>query len=221
MFIMLIAVMMGVIIVTYFIADIQRQTQIEDLETEHITEIGNIHERNENFTDHFLQGSVKMDAAREQREVANYHFDFALFWYNTALRNYNESYITNCCSNCSSAMEQYLISYENFNLSKPLFIKASTYTNSSKYLEILRFYQLFAESGKNITLLRYQASQYLQHAAQNLSAGDLTNVSILMELFNDTILMYEEQLGGYDDYKGQIDDFLFFSSIREDYEGLE
>ena len=114
-------------------------------------------------------------------------------------------------------MEQYLSSHESFNESKPLFAKAATFTNESKYIEILGFYQLFADSGKNITILRYQASQYLQHAVENLSAGDLENYSELIELFNETILLYDEAVGGYNEYKDQIDDFLFFSPIREEY----
>lgn len=217
MFIMLIAIMVGVIIVTYFFADIQRRTQIETLEVEHFTEISDIYERNQNFTDHFLQGSVKMDAGRETREVANYFFDFAMFWYNTALRDFNSTYIAQCIENCTSAMVQYLSSHESFQESKPLFIKAATFTNQSKYLEILGFYQLFAESGKNITMLRYQASEYLKHAVENLSSGDLENYTELIALFNDTLVLYDEAVGGYIEYKEQIDDFLFFSPIREEY----
>ena len=86
-FIMLAAIMVGAIIVTYFIADIANKSKIETLTTEHIVEIQDVHSKSENFTDNFLQGSITIDSAREVREVANLDFDFALFWFNNALVN--------------------------------------------------------------------------------------------------------------------------------------
>ena len=81
MFIMLLAIMVGIIIITYFAADIQHQSTLDTIASQHFTEIQDINSMNENFTDNFLQGSVKMDSAREVREVGNYYFDFALFWF--------------------------------------------------------------------------------------------------------------------------------------------
>ena len=93
MAIMLATVMIGVIIITYFVADIQRRTQIDTLNVVHETRISDITNKNQNFTDHFLQGSLSMDTGREQREVGNNYFDFALFWYNTGLQQDNQSYL--------------------------------------------------------------------------------------------------------------------------------
>ena len=215
MFIMLAAIMVGVIVVTYFIADIMRRSQIETLTIEHEAEMLDVTSRSENFTNHFLQGSVKMNAAREIREVGNYHFDFALFWYTNAVRTIDNTSIRHCIENCTEAMSKYLESYENFNVSQPLFEQAKTFTNTSKYIEILGYYVLFIQSGKNITMLRYTASQYLRAVAENLSLGQLENLTDLMDLFNQTEDMYNDQLGDYNDYGGQIDEFLFFDPIRE------
>jgi len=44
-FVMLFAVMIGVVIVTYFMADIMHQSTIESLTAEHVTEIGTIEEK--------------------------------------------------------------------------------------------------------------------------------------------------------------------------------
>ena len=214
MFIMLLAIMVGIIIITYFIADLQGRTQIESLQSEHVIQIEYINRLNENFTDHFLQGSIIMDSAREVREVGNYHFDFALFWYNTALANLLESYISYCIENCSNAMVNYLASYENFNDSKPYFELASNFTDRQLYITVLEYYVEFAEVGKEITLLRYNASRYLMQAAENLSVGDLENVSMLMDWFNETLLLYGELLEEYDGLKGQIDGYLFFEEDR-------
>jgi hypothetical protein len=38
-----------------------------------------------------------------------------------------------------------------------------------------------------------------------------------MENFSQTEDLYEDELDEYDDYKGQIDDYLFFDEIREEH----
>lgn len=213
MFIMLISVMIGVIIITYFIADINRKTQIENITLEHRTEITDITARHQNFTDHFLQGSLRMDRAREQREIGNYYFDFALFWYTTALHQENNTNLLYCVQNCTIAMGKYTTSYQSFKESKPLFHDAVSFTDNEKYIEILGYYQQFAESGMTITLLRYNASSYLRSIAENLTLGN--NITELLELFNETLFLYDLEVGGYTDLKDILDLFLFFDPIRE------
>ena len=115
MFIMMAAVMVGIVIVTFFIADIVNQSKIETLTEEYVVEIDDINSRNENFTDYFLQGSVTIDSARELREVGNYYFDFAIFWYTTARSNMTNASIDKCIENCWSAMSEYTTSYEKFD----------------------------------------------------------------------------------------------------------
>ena len=217
MLIMLVAIMVGIAIITFFIADIMRRSQIETLAVEHKTEIQDITYKNENFTDHFLQGVVKMDAAREIREVGNYHFDFALFWYSNAFRNTTTTSIDYCVENCTDAMTNYLAAYSDFNESQPFFVEAKTYTNQTKYLEVLGYYVAFAQSGKNITMLRYNASQYLMYVVENLSLGHTENATLLMDLFNQTEAAYNSQVGAYDDSRKQIDEYLFFDTIREQH----
>ena len=226
MFIMLLAIMIGAIIITYFIADIQYSSDLQTISMQHTTQIQDINSNNENFTDNFLQGSVTIDSAREIREIANYHFDFALFWFNNALNDANvwfskqwindtQNLISLCISNCTVAMSTYLNSYEKFGLSQPYFTLAKTYTNITKYVEVLGYYNSFADAGQNITLLRYNASKYLRQAAENLSLGNLDNFSMNYGLFNDTIVAYGGASGGYEEKKKQIDGYLFISEIRE------
>jgi hypothetical protein len=215
MFIMLAAITIGAVIITYFVADIVNRSKIETLTTEHVTEIKDINSINENFTNYYLQGSISMDSAREVREVANYHFDFAFFWYNNALVNTTNLFTQRCIENCTDAMSTYLTSYQKFGESKPYFEKARTYTNKTRYIEVLGYYISFAQSGQNITLLRYKASDYLKRAAENLSLGNMENVTMLMENFSLAEANYTEQLQMYENQKNQIDGYLFFSSIRE------
>ena len=216
MFIMLLAIMVGAVIITFFVADIVNQSTIETIQTEHSIEIEDIHRTNENFTDHFLQGSIKMDAAREVREVGNYHFDFALFWFSNALANTTDVYVQQCIENCTNAMENYYSSYEKFGDAKPYFEQAMTYTEKEKYIEVLSYYVSFALSGKNITLLRYNASDYLMRAVENLSLGEMENFTILYEEFNLTQDMYMSMVGEFEQLKDQIDGYLFFNEIREE-----
>jgi hypothetical protein len=216
MLIMLVAIMVGIVLITYMAADVIRRSQIDTLTVEHSTEIRSINIKSENFTDHFLQGSVKLDSAREIREIGNYYFDFALFWYTNAVKNITENFIHRCIQNCTNASENYMRSYQRFGDSKPYFIEAKNFTNHSKYIEVLGYYVSFAQSGQNITLLRYNASNYLRAAAENLSLGNMANVSMLLGLFNQTAALYNSAAQQYQDQKDQIDGYIFFNEIREE-----
>jgi len=215
MLIMLVSIMVGAVIITYFVADIVNLSKIDTLNTQHTVEIVDINSRNENFTNYYLQGSIKMDSAREVREVANYYFDFAFYWFNNAMTTGNKNLTKQCIDNCTQAMEKYLISYGQFGNSTPYFENAKNYTNKSRYLEVLGYYVGFAHAGQNITLLRYNASDYLRRAAENLSLGQLGNVSLLRQLFNLTEDAYQGAQQDYDNRRQQIDGYLFFSEIRE------
>jgi hypothetical protein len=216
MLIMMIAIMVGVVIITFFLADVVNQTEIDTITYDFQVEIMDVHSRNENFTNNFLQGSILMDSSREIREVGNYHFDFALFWYNTALTNYSDELITLCIFNCSNAMDNYLTSYESFGKSSPFFHEATLFTEKENYIEVLGYYMSFAESGETITLLRYNASRFLRYAAENLSQGNMELVELLMENFSFVQGQYQQALEDYDEKKAQIDGYLFFNEIREE-----
>jgi hypothetical protein len=225
---MLVAIMVGAIIITYFTADIVNKSKIDTLTTEHIVEIRDVHSKNENFTDSFLQGSIVMDSAREVREVANLNFDFALFWFNNALANvsvwYNNEWINNtdnltkkCIENCTEAMIKYLSSYDKFGNSKPYFFIAKNFTERARYIEVLGYYADFSKAGQAITLLRYNASNFLKQAAENLSLGETVVMGLIMENFTMMENMYLDGLGGYEDLKTVIDEYTFFDEIREEH----
>jgi hypothetical protein len=198
------------------VADVIRRSQIETLTVEHTTEIQTITTKNENFTDNFLQGSIKLDSAREIRELGNYYFDFALFWYTNAVKNTTENFIYRCIQNCTNASENYMKSYQRFGDSKPYFIEAKNFTNHSKYIDVLGYYITFVQSGQYITLLRYNASNYLRQAAENLSIGNTANITMLLALFNQTETLYSSGAQLYQDQKDQIDGYVFFNEIREE-----
>jgi hypothetical protein len=215
MFIMLVAIMVGAVIITFFVGDIVNRSQIDSINSQHSIEMTDLNSKNENFTDYMLQGSITLDAARETREVANYYFDFALYWFNLGLNTKNISNARQSMVNCSFAQGQYREAMAGFEHAPPYFLTARNYTNTSKYLEVIGYYIGFAHAGRNITQLRYNASLLLYSAAENLSLGNMQNVTDLMENFSAV----EEQVGGamqdYEGYRQQIDGYLFFSEIRE------
>ncbi|MCX6667765.1 MAG: hypothetical protein NTV74_05970 [Euryarchaeota archaeon] len=215
LFLMLVAIMIGVFIITYFVADIMNRSKIETLTTAHVVEIEDINSKNENFTNHFLQGSITMVSAREIREVGNYHFDFALFWYSNALVNTTQNFIQLCSENCTDAMMSYLASYQKFGESRPYFVEAKNYTDREKYKDALDYYISFSQAGQVITLLRYNASNFLRQAVENLSIGNMENVTMLMENFTFAEANYAGQLQYYEDLRDKVDNsYLFFDTIR-------
>ena len=226
MFIMLAAIMVGAIVITVFVADVINKSKIETLTIEHDFEIQDVQSKNENFTDNFLQGSITMDSAREIREVANLNFDFALFWFNDALAQahvwFNDKWINSTenltkrsIKNCTDAMIKYMASYNKFGESSPYFVGAKNFTERERYIEVLGYYVAFSQAGQKITLLRYNASKFLKLAAENLSLGEIANVTYFMENYSSMEELYLMGLGEYEELKEQIDEYTFFDEIRE------
>ncbi len=228
LFIMLLSIMVGTIIITYFIADIINRSKMEDLSEEittelnikHSEEIKYIYSNYNNFTDHFLKGFTKINSARELRSEGNYYFDLAYFWHNSYLNESDISYFDKCINNCVDAADNYLFSNQRFNESTPYLIISKNYTNDSSYIGLVNYCISFSESGKNITDLRYKASLILKNAIENYSLGDLENASILMENFNALGDIYEEQLLEYTRLETLIDNFVFFEEDRTKSGGL-
>jgi len=215
MLIMLAAIMIGVVVITYFIADIINRSTIENITIQHNVEMVDLNSRYENFTDYCLQGSIKMDSAREVREIANYYFDFALYWFNNALAKSDKNLTGQCIANCTNAMGQYQTAYQNFGKARPYFETARNFTSRAQYLEVIGYYVGFSYAGQNVTMLRYNASDYLRRAAENLSFGHMENVTALMENFTMVEQMVQGATQTYTEYRYQIDGYLFFSEIRE------
>ena len=221
-FIMLLSIMIGVIIITYFLADIKARSEEEEKYT---VEIGNIQQKNFNFTSYFIKSSVILDKARENRAYGNYHFDLGLIWYQSALSVKNNStmnlYKNRGIDNCTNAMPNFYNSYLNFGEANEFFIETKTLTDNEKYIEILDIYVKLTNSGSNLTMLRYKASQYLKYLIENLTfdeeANNVTyseNVSELLDMFNGAIKDYQEEKGEYDDYEDEIDEYEFFDEKR-------
>jgi len=222
MFVMLLSIMIGVIIITYFFADIKARSEEEE---KYNIEIGNIQQKNFNFTSYFIKSSVILDKARENRAFGNYHFDLGLIWYQSALSAKNSSimdlYKFRGIDNCTNGMPYFYNSHLNFKEANKFFLETKLLTNNIKYIEILNIYENLTNSGSNLTMLRYQADQYLKYLLENLTFNEeannvtyLTNVTELLELFDGAIKDYEEEKKEYEEHKDEIDEYEFFDEQR-------
>ena len=224
-FIMLSAIMVGVVIITYFAADIVNRSKIETLTTEYDTQITTINEQNQNFINCFFKASVVLDQAREDRAFGNYHFDLAFLWYNSALYEKNSStlelYKIRGIDNCTESLPYYVNSYGNFEDARIYFKETMSNTTYDRHINIIELYINLTYSGSNLSMHRYNASLYLMYLLENLTFDPLnnsatykTNVSGLLTLFYATMDSYNEELKVYDDIQQAIDEYEFFEEIR-------
>lgn len=225
MFVMLLSIMAGAIIITYFIADLTGRTEWEKKEKGYKKDIVAIKDQSENFTSHFLKSTVILDQAREYRAFGDYHFDLAFLWYNSALSEKNSSlmelYKERGTDNCTNAMPHYLNSYLNFEDAKIYFFDTKNFTENKKYNYILDIYVNLSNSGSNLAMLRYNATKIIMYLTENItydaninSATFLTNVSNLLDLLNTTLINYSNESQKYESYKEVIDEYEFFDEIR-------
>ena len=222
MFIMLLSIMVGAVIITYFYADIERRSEIDTYKEEIKTitsEKEYITSQSKNFTDNFFKSLGSLDLSREYRSEGNTFFDLA------ANINYPQKEYDRVIENCTEAMVQYIISYENFLDTKGYFNDTKAYTkafsgvDAETYIGIINLYIDLSQSGANLCMLRYNASKYLIYIAENLSLyGESANITELFELYNITKdELYFEELFIYNGIKEEIENEYgkFFNPIRE------
>jgi len=225
MFVMLLAIMIGTIIIFYFVGDIVHKSNIDTLNAEHRVEITTLRGKNENFTSYFLKSSGVLDQAREDRAFGNYHFDLGFLWYQSSLLETDseimETYKLRGIVNCTDAMPYYTYSYQNFLQASEFFEETKSYTTYEKYISLLDLYVNLTKTGSELTMLRYNASQYLIYLTENLTfnfdsnnVSFLENVSDLLMLFDEAMLGYGGLLEEYEEYQEVIDEYEFFDEQR-------
>lgn len=223
-FVMLLAIMVGVIIITYFVADIVNRSKMETLTTQYEGEITTVKVKSKNFTSHFLKSSVILDQAREDRAFGNYHFDLGFLWYRSALAERNSSlmdlYKLRGIDNCTNAMPYYYNSHLNFDEAQEYFDDTKSCADE-EYLTILNLYVNLTGLGSQLTMLRYNASRYLMYLTENLtfnagtnSAEYLVNVSGLLGLFDMAMAAYGAMVGEFEEIQDEIDEYEFFEEER-------
>ena len=222
---MLLAIMIGTVIITYFIADLVNHSRLETITTEYKTEITTMSSKSENFTSYFIKSSVLLDQAREDLAFGNYHFDLAFLWYNSALSEKNisnfELYKARGIDNCTNAFPYYINSNDNYRDAKSYFNETKYFTNYKLYLDILELYICLTDSGSNLSMLRYNATLYLMYLTENItydiinnSVMYLENVTDLLMAFSSIVESYNNELNKYNQYQNAIDEYEFFDENR-------
>jgi hypothetical protein len=225
MFIMLFAIMIGAIIITFFIADLVSRGKIEILEesiVKYQSDIVTLKEENENFTSNFIKSSIILDQAGEDRGFGNYYYDLGVVWFSSITSEKNiEIYRSKGIENTTFAMRYYTYSNLNFIDANEFFRKTKNFTNVQKYYEILDLYIDLTDKGAEMTLLRYDESLYLTYLLENITYNSsigaieyLTNVTELLDLFNQTKTQYFTALNQFQEILKQIDAYRFWEDIR-------
>jgi len=227
MFIMLLSIMIGAIIITYFIADLQGNMKIDEINLEHETQISNLQSKNINFTNNFLKSLVVLDQAREARALANYHYDLAFLWYENSLKDTNISDLNEhknyTISNCTIAMPEYQKSHNNFKIAQEKFRTTKDFTDYPSYIEVLDIYDNLTESGARLTMLKYNATQIIKQLVEKITIKIINNtavaafaidVSELLEQLDMTLEMIIAEFGSFESFQEMIDEYEFFDEIR-------
>jgi len=222
MFIMLVTIMIGVVIITFFIADLKARSEEQERYT---GEIEVIEQRNINFTNYFMKSSVLLDKAREDRAFGNYHFDLAFLWYQSALSIKNDSlfelYKIRGIENSTNALPYYEYSHLNFEESGNYFLETKSLTTYPSYLEVLDIYIDLTASGSRLTELRYTASTYLGYLTENLTFdfnnNNVTfqgNMTELLSMFDQIMFAIGAETEIFEGLQDEIDEYEFFDEIR-------
>jgi len=222
MFVMLLSIMIGVSIITYFVADIKARNE-ERIEA--TSQIENLEQKNINFTNYFIRSSVILDKAREDRALGNYYFDLALLWYQSALSEKNQTnmelYKTRAIENSTNSGPNFINSQLNFEEAENFFIDTKSLTDYPDYITVLDLYIDLTESGSTLAKLRYNASFYLIYLAENLTFSEednnvtyLGNMTFILMIFEEIMMQCEEAEQQYEKKQEEIDEYEFFDEVR-------
>jgi len=201
-FVMMLSIMIGVIIITYFIADIMRNNQITEIEEKHIQEIEEIETKNINFTSKYLDSVVSNEKAKDYLANGKINFGVSKGFYGIILDENNETNFMNfrfyILDNCSGALSNFEKSYKNFLDSIKNFNESIEYSDYNLYIKLCRLYLNLSISGYELAYLSYNLSKYLMYLTENLSFldGNIVydeNFTALENLYNQTMQDYLEK----------------------------
>jgi len=218
---LLIALMTIIIIIClifYFFTYNRYNSEIEYLNKTYINEIKSIEEKNNNFNNIFLESLILEDSATRDRLHGNYYFDLARIYYNETLNQLDEikmnEYKNMTKLNCEEAIKIYLISSQNYQISKTFFNKSKKFTDNINYLNLIDIYINLTNSGERLSILRYNASILLQKLSDNITfidgSVDQGNVTILLNLYYQNLTLYNQEILIYEDLLDKIEEFDLF-----------
>jgi hypothetical protein len=205
-------------LIVYFVSYNYYNSEIEYLNKLHLDEIQSIEEKNNNFNNVFIESLILEDSATIDRLLGNYHFDLALIFYNETLKQNDEikmnEYKNITISNCDIANKVYLISSQNYKISKTFFNKSKNYTENINYLNLIDIYINLTKSGEKLSLYRYNSSILLKQLTENITyidgSADQGNVTIILNLFYQNLTKYDQEIEIYEELLDDIEEYDLF-----------
>ena len=205
-------------LITYFVSFTIYNSEINLIYELHNNEIKSIEEKNNNFNNVFLESLILEDSSNRDRLLGDYYFDLARIFYNETLNQNDEikmneyKNITN--SNCEKAINVYLISSENYKLSKIFFNKSKNYTENINYLNLIDIYINLTNSGEKLSLYGYNLSILLKQLTENITyidgSIDQGNVTIILNLYYQNLTYYNQEILNYEELLDDIEEFDLF-----------
>ena len=197
---MMLAFMIALVIITVFVADIMNRSKIEKITYQYETEISYISSQSKKFVDNYTAALAHVDLARESNNDAKYYFDLAIYLYEFSLYQ-------KVIDNCTGAMYYYNISHQEFDISKTLFEQTIEYT-PEYYMSLIGYYIDYVQSGLNLTTHGYEMCEYLKFASENYSQGNNGTGNSQIELMNQMLNMYNNEMITFDNYLTKIKNFI-------------
>ena len=226
MFVMLLSIMVGVVVITFFVADIMKNTALEKQAEEYEVEIEDIQTRNINLLSNILSSIGDLIRSNNYRTEGNYHFDLATIWYSTVLSETNltemEYYKSLIYSACDDASFNYNLSKVNYEVAHLKFQSVLS-QSTEEFEELLTLYVNLTAKGSELAELRIDASKYLRYLTENITIINNTvafenNMTDIQDLLNSTLNDIEELEMQYAEIEEEIEkeyNIIGFSEIRE------
>jgi hypothetical protein len=207
-----------VCLITYFVSFIIYNSEINIIYELHNDEIQSIEEKNNNFNNVFLESLILEDSATRDRLQGNYHFDLAQIYYNETLNQLDEIKMNGIRNitilNCEKAINIYLISSQNYQISKTFFNKSKKFTDNIYYLNLIDIYINLTNSGEKLSMFRYNASILLKQLSENITfidgLADQGNITIILNLFYQNLTYYNQEIVIYEELLDDIEEFDLF-----------
>jgi len=226
MFVMLLSVMIGVIVITFFVADILKNSELEQQAEEYEVEIEDIQTRNLNLLSNILSSIGDLIRSNNYRTEGNYHFDLATIWYSTALSETNltemENYKSLIYSACEDAAFNYNLSNVNYEVANIKFQSVLS-QSTEEFYDLISLYVNLTAKGSELAGLRVDSSKYLRYLAENMTIKNnsvtfATNMTDIQEFFNNTEGLIQDLEILYNELEEEIEreyNIIGFSEIRE------
>ncbi len=191
LFVLLLAVMLVSITMTYILADYRNRTAMHTLTVRYEYEISNITAKTERFFDNFSIALNYIDIARSDMENGLYHIELSKYYLETGSYNLSKN-------EGKGAFYYYNESNRFFNSSIPRIISAKPHATGD-YQILMDLYMNYTNIAKNLTMIGKEMSTESSSASSMYLEGNSGNGEKMFDNFLDTYGEYKNYTKMYDD----------------------